>query len=60
LRRHAQAEQLVGVLEEHGAQYLETWQVPQLTWAELQELKAQHTAQQPAIEGGSPAGAAQP
>ena len=48
------------MLEEHGVQYLETWQVPQLTWAELQELKAQHAQQQPAIEDDASAGAAPP
>ena len=39
-----QAQQLCGVLEEHGEKYLETWQVPLLTWEELQELKQLYEA----------------
>ena len=46
-----QARQLLDVLEEHGAEYLETWRLPPLTWNELQDLKAQ--AGVPAIEGSS-------
>ena len=32
------------MLEEHGQAYLETWQVPMLTWDELQELKQLYEA----------------
>ena len=53
-----QAELAVAVLAEHGAEYLETWRVPQLTWAELQALKAAHETEQAAIEGSPAAGAA--
>lgn len=48
----------VAVLEEHGAEYLETWRVPQLTWAELQALKAAHETKQAALECSPTAGAA--
>ena len=41
---NSQAQQLCGVLEEHGEKYLETWQVPLLTWEELQELKQLYEA----------------
>ena len=39
-----QAQQLCAVLEEHGEKYLESWQVPLLTWEELQELKQLYEA----------------
>ncbi len=39
-----QAAQICGVLEEHDEAYLETWQVPMLTWDELQELKQLYEA----------------
>ena len=39
-----QAAQICGVLEEHDEAYLETWQVPMLTWDELQELKQLYDA----------------
>ncbi|EIE21983.1 hypothetical protein COCSUDRAFT_56426 [Coccomyxa subellipsoidea C-169] len=53
-RSHATftAKQLLDIFDEHGAEYLETWRLPPLTWTELQELKAQ--AGVPAIEGSSP------
>ncbi|CAL5228172.1 g11253 [Coccomyxa viridis] len=40
----AKAGQICGVLEEQGEAYLETWQVPMLTWDELQELKQLYEA----------------
>ncbi len=43
---------MLDIFDEHGAEYLETWRLPPLTWTELQELKAQ--AGVPAIEGSSP------
>ena len=39
-----QAGQICAVLEEHGEEHLETWQVPMLTWDELQELKQLYEA----------------
>jgi len=39
-----QAGQICSVLEEQGEEYLETWQVPMLTWDELQELKQMYEA----------------
>lgn len=46
-----QAGQLCAVLEEHGEKYLESWQVPMLTWDELQELKQMYEgAPLPALE----------
>ena len=39
-----QAQQLCAVLEEHGEKHLEAWQVPLLTWEELQELKQLYEA----------------
>ena len=39
-----QAGQICAALEEHGKAYLETWQVPMLTWDELQELKQLYEA----------------
>jgi hypothetical protein len=51
-----QAQQLLEVLGEHGPEYLETWQLPQLTWNELQELKAHYEAEPAAIEAPDPGG----
>jgi hypothetical protein len=48
---HLQAGQCCAVLEEHGEKYLETWQIPALTWDELQELKQMYEgAPLPALE----------
>ena len=39
-----QASQICAMLEEFGAEHLEAWQVPMLTWDELQELKQLYEA----------------
>lgn len=44
MRLLLQAVQICAVLEEHGDRYLETWQVPMLTWEELQELRQLYEA----------------
>lgn len=41
---HVQAGQICAALEEHGEAHLESWQVPMLTWDELQELKQLYDA----------------
>ena len=48
-----QALQLTEVLDQHGAEHLETWAIPLLTWPELQALKAEHEQQSAArtLEG---------
>ncbi|KAK9843467.1 hypothetical protein WJX81_004270 [Elliptochloris bilobata] len=49
----AQAEQLSEVLQRDGPDYLATWRPPMLTWAELQQLKAE-AASGSALEGPQP------
>ena len=48
-----QAEQLSEVLAREGPNFLATWRPPMLTWAELQQLKAEAAAGN-ALEAAQP------
>ena len=48
-----QAEQLSEVLAREGPDFLATWRPPMLTWAELQQLKAEDAAGN-ALEAAQP------